>query len=118
MLCPSQPDHAILKTWVRGEFAWALTSEILLEYEEIVRPRIGGSRWQLFLILMERVKALHQNLHHLTPSFRFRLITDDPDDDKFADCAIPAHADYVITLDRHFRRNTGSGYKPQPVTPE
>ncbi len=103
MLCPSHPDHAILKSWARGEFAWALTTEILLEYEEIIRPRIGEPRWQLFLLLMEQVKALHQNVLRIAPSFHFHLITADPDDDKFADCAITAHADYMITQDKHFQ---------------
>ena len=42
----------------------------------------------------------------------------DPDDNKFADCAIATHADYVITQDRHFSTMANAGYKPQPITPE
>jgi uncharacterized protein len=30
------------------------------------------------------------------------LITIDPDDNKFVDCAIAAGADYIITNDHHF----------------
>ena len=48
----------------------------------------------------------------------FNLITADPDDNKFADCAIAAEADFIITADQHFEVMRGSGYKPQPVTPE
>ena len=37
---------------------------------------------------------------------------------KFADCAIAAEADFIITADSDFNAMRGSGYKPQPITPE
>jgi predicted nucleic acid-binding protein len=54
----------------------------------------------------------------ISPSFFFRTISADRDDDKFADCAITANADYIVTSDSHFRVLAGSGYRPQPITPE
>jgi predicted nucleic acid-binding protein len=45
------------------------------------------------------------------------VIGNDPDDNAFTDCAIAAHADYVITEDRHFAPLANSGYKPQTITP-
>ena len=110
--------HVSFRAWLRGEFSLALSNEILLEYEEIARPRLGELRWQHFLALLERLAMLHENVLPLSPTFRFRLITADPDDDKFADCAIAAQADYVITEDRHFRPLAGAGFKPQPITPQ
>ena len=53
----------------------------------------------------------------VNPSFQFHVIRADPDGNKFADCAIPAHADYVITEDGHFLPLANSGYKPQPISP-
>jgi len=40
--------------------------------------------------------------------FRMGLITADPDDNKFVDCAFAAGADYLVSEDRHFDvlRNT------------
>jgi predicted nucleic acid-binding protein len=35
--------------------------------------------------------------------FHFGLIENDPDDNKFVDCAIAANTDFIITNDRHFR---------------
>ena len=64
------------------------------------------------------VNAQHGNLLPVSPSFRFHLITGDADDNKFADCAIAAEADFIITSDQHFDLMRGSGYKPQPLTPE
>ena len=38
----------------------------------------------------------------VTPYFHFGLITVDPDDNKFIDCAIAANARYIVTNDRHY----------------
>jgi uncharacterized protein len=38
------------------------------------------------------------------PAYRFQLIEDDPDDNKFTDAAVVGNADYVVTNDRHFNR--------------
>ena len=38
----------------------------------------------------------------VTPYFHFKLITADPDGDKFVDCAVAANAKFVVTDDSHF----------------
>ena len=38
----------------------------------------------------------------ITPHFQWNLISADPDDNKFVDCALNAGADYIVTNDRHF----------------
>lgn len=37
-----------------------------------------------------------------SPSFAFRLIEADKDDNKFVDCAIISNAKYIVTHDHHF----------------
>jgi predicted nucleic acid-binding protein len=61
---------------------------------------------------------LHDNLRRVEPAYHWRLLTADPDDDKFADCAIAAQAEWIITEDRHLDVLKHSGHKPQPITPE
>jgi predicted nucleic acid-binding protein len=34
--------------------------------------------------------------------YKFNLITADPDDNKFIDCAVAAQAKYIVTEDRHY----------------
>jgi len=34
--------------------------------------------------------------------YKWNLITADPDDNKFVDCAVSANATYLVTNDRHF----------------
>ncbi len=38
-----------------------------------------------------------------SPSYRFNLIKEDPDDNKFVDCAIIANARYIVTDDSHYK---------------
>ncbi len=68
--------------------------------------------------LLDLAAAHGGNAQYVSPSFVFRTISADRDDDKFADCAIVANADYIITSDKHFAPLIGSGYRPQPLTPE
>ena len=112
------PSAVILHAWHAGRFVWALSTDILLEYQEVVVRQSGPARWQLLGRLLD-LAALHgSNTQRVSPSFFFRTISADRDDDKFADCAIAAHADYIITEDRDFRPLAGAGFKPQPITPQ
>ena len=42
------------------------------------------------------------NVRLYDPQYHFHLITQDPDDNKFVDCAIIANADYIVSEDTHF----------------
>lgn len=101
-----------------GRLSIAVSTPILLEYEEVILRYGNAARWQDFWRFLSLIDLLHGNVHRIGPDYRFHTITGDPDDDTFADCAIVANADFVITSDRHFDALVGSGYKPQPITPE
>ena len=58
------------------------------------------------------------NLLRVTPSFQFRVVTADPDDNIFTDGAITAGADYLLTEDSHFAPLADAGYKPRPLSPQ
>jgi predicted nucleic acid-binding protein len=78
----------------------------------------AAPRWEDVARMFTLIGLLHGTILKVEPYFRFRIITGDADDDAFADCAIIAHADFIITADHHFNAMRGSGYKPQPITPE
>ena len=42
--------------------------------------------------------------------YTFELITADPDDNKFVDCYVAAHADYLVSNDRHFEGLSAAGF--------
>ena len=112
------PFAVILNSWYSGEFTWAVSTDILLEYQEVIIRESGLLRWQMLGRLLDLAAAYTGNVKQVSPAFFFRTISADRDDDKFADCAITVNADYVVTSDAHFRALIGSGYRPQPIKPE
>jgi predicted nucleic acid-binding protein len=44
----------------------------------------------------------HPFVKMFEPFYKFQLITQDKDDNKFVDCAIAANASCIVTNDKHF----------------
>jgi uncharacterized protein len=113
-----QPYHPILQALLDGRLVLALSTEILLEYQEVTVALSGQQRWEDVSRFLELLAQLHGNIRHVEPQYRLALIAVDPDDNKFCDCAIAADADFVVTEDAHFTALKSAGYKPQPITPD
>ena len=47
--------------------------------------------------------------------FRWAIITQDEDDNKFVDCALNGRAHYIVTDDKHFRVLKKIGFPPIQV---
>ena len=76
-----------------------VTTDILLEYEEIITQRYEDEI--LASSVLDALQVM-PNLIHVRKNIFFRLIPQDQDDEKFADCAIAVSADYLVTNDHHF----------------
>jgi len=113
-----QPFQPILHALLDGRLALAVSTEILLEYEEVTLKLSGAERWRDVMALLERLAQLHGNIRQVEPQFRFRILTVDPDDNKFCDCAIAAEAHFVVSEDNHFNLLTSAGYKTQAIKPD
>ncbi|MFN0076107.1 MAG: putative toxin-antitoxin system toxin component, PIN family [Prosthecobacter sp.] len=113
----SHPYGVILDAFIFGSMRWAVSPSVMEEYREIILQKCGTAAWRamdaLFEVLERRSIVVIVN-----PHFQFQVIANDPDDNKFTDCAITTGADYVITSDRDFASLANAGYKPQPITPE
>jgi len=98
VLPQKSPYRCLWEAFLRGEFYLCYTTEILQEYEEIL------SRFYFPKIAEYTVGTLtkSKNTIQITPYFQWNLISADPDDNKFVDCALNAGADYIVTNDRHF----------------
>ncbi len=83
---------------LQGKISLALSSEIIFEYQEILEQKTNA------IVAQNVVKALIElpDTIKIEPTYRWQLITDDPDDDKYTDCAVAANADYIISNDKHF----------------
>lgn len=91
--------HWIFQSLLAGRFELLVSNEILNEYEEIVgkkfNPDVAKNVGRTLLFL--------PNLVEVHPSYHWSLITADPDDDKFVDCAVAGNGQAIVTEDRHFR---------------
>lgn len=90
--------HKVWKSFLAGDFYLCVTNEIIEEYAEVIARNISFNvaRYVVYTIL-ER-----ENTKHITPYYKWNLITRDPDDNKFVDCAITANAKFLVTEDKHF----------------
>ena len=83
-----------------GVFDLLISNEILHEYEEKIgektTPEIAQNVVRLLLNLpnVERISDIY---------YRWNLINNDPDDNKYVDCAVAANATYVVSDDADFR---------------
>lgn len=103
---------------VSGHFVLIVSNDILLEYEEVITRLNGADRWRKIEMLFAKIHTLHRNIIRVDPQFQFRVIANDPDDNKFVDCAIAAEAEFVVTSDKDFAALRDAGYKPRPISPE
>jgi uncharacterized protein len=92
------PYYPIYNAILNNKINLAVSTEVLLEYEEQFALRYGNT------ITTSLIEGLTEksNIKLYSPSFRFNLIQADADDNKFVDCAITSNADYIVTNDKHF----------------
>jgi putative PIN family toxin of toxin-antitoxin system len=83
---------------LNGEIQLCVNSEILNEYEEILS---GKTTKEIAHNVVEAIARL-STTYFQDSYYHFGLITEDPDDNKFVDCAIAADAELIVTNDKHF----------------
>lgn len=112
------PIAPLFRAIAKGEISLVISAGIVLEYEEIAAERGGAAFAARMMHWLSLVAASWGTIQEVHPSYQFRVISSDPDDNKFVDCAITADADFIITRDSDYAPLVGSGYKPQPIAPE
>lgn len=85
--------------FMQERFIWCVSNEIMNEYDEILTQKASPRVAYLFMQTFMR----SPNILRKDPYCQFRLIEQDPDDNKFVDCAIVSGADYIVSEDAHFR---------------
>ena len=98
IIARKSPYRPIWDAFLSGRFDLCVSNDILDEYQEILEQQITQTVAEnvVLLILNQR------NVRFVDPHFRMGLITADPDDNKFVDCAFAVGADYLVSEDNHF----------------
>lgn len=91
-------SHWLYDAFIKGKFELAITTEILVEYEEQF-----SNHWN-----EQAAEDITTSLLELPNTFtcivyyHLNLITADPDDNKFEDCAFASNSTYLVSEDAHF----------------
>ena len=98
---PKESTHRwLFDALLQKKFVLALSNEIIEEYEEKIQEFYGST--SLARNVIKTILNL-ENKEFVTVYYRWNLISKDPDDNKFTDCAITANADYLVTEDNDFK---------------
>lgn len=81
-----------------GRYVLCVSNEILEEYEEVIAAKASIE------VAENVINALVDSdyVEFVDPQFHLGLITVDPDDNKFVDCAFASNATFIVSNDRHF----------------
>lgn len=79
-----------------------LSEEILKEYERVIKSEEIMEKVENHnLIISKIVQRVIANSEVIEPKEKYEIIKDDPDDNKFIDCAVAGKADFIISQDKH-----------------
>ena len=97
-LSSKSENYKIWKDFQEGKYTLCVSNEILEEYQEIIAKKATPS------IAQNVVRAIIEsdNVEFIDPHFHVYAIFDDPDDNKFVDCAFAGNAIFIVSEDRHF----------------
>jgi len=97
-ISPKSKYHWIYQSLISKRYDLLVTTDILLEYQEIVSKKYNKRAAKLLLETLDSLPNVRQKICH----YHWYLIEQDPDDNKFVDCAISGNADHLITEDKDF----------------
>ncbi|GHT38828.1 hypothetical protein FACS189437_00590 [Bacteroidia bacterium] len=94
----NSPYYWIWEAFCEGKFTLCCSTDIIQEYEELLSNFYSEEISESVM----NVIANAANIEEIIPYYKWNLIFADTDDNKFADCALNAGADFIVTNDKHF----------------
>ena len=99
MLSKHSPYRPIWDAFLAKRYVLCVSNEILDEYQEIIEQQATSQIAENVIMLLLN----SSNVEYVDPHFRLGIISTDPDDNKFVDCAFAIGADYIVSEDNHFK---------------
>lgn len=90
--------YPVWRSFQEGRYTLCISNDILDEYIEIISQKMTPEIAENVVDLLLKSK----NVELIYPQFRLGLITADPDDNKFVDCAFAANATFIVSNDAHY----------------
>lgn len=108
MIGRTSPNRWIFDKILNGDIILCVSNEILLEYEEVLNAKTSKEvtvNFMDFLVTFPYVE-------HIRIYYNWHLIVQDPDDNKFIDCAVSAQSFCIVSEDAHFRPYKNNAHPP------
>jgi putative PIN family toxin of toxin-antitoxin system len=96
---PPSPYHWVYQALRNQQYGLVVSTDILEEYEEKLSEFYGSTFANA--VLSELLNL--ENVQRVSPTFFWRMIHKDHDDDKFIDAYVAANALYLISEDAHYK---------------
>lgn len=93
------PYRTVFDSLLKSKYTLLLSNEIFSEYREIIAEKANEKVAENIAELLMALK----NVERTEVFFRWNLIEQDKDDNKFTDCAVSGNADFIVTNDKHFQ---------------
>jgi len=98
-LSPKGQPRKLIDLWKTGSLTLCLCSEILSEYVDVLlRFGLEGEPELAELLTLFRKQI---NIAFVVIEGDLQAVKEDPDDDKFIECAVSANATHIISGDKH-----------------
>lgn len=92
--------------FIDGKYQLIISDEIVYEYQEILAQySAAGIAEKVIEAFVESPDIIFQQIY-----YKWNVIKQDPDDNKFFDIAVAANADYLVTNDAHFNQAKRSNF--------
>lgn len=89
----------IFDSLIAGDYILFISNDILSEYTEIIESKTNA----LVATNIAEMLLNLENVRKIDIYYEWRLIEQDPDDNKYVDAAISGGADFLISNDQHFK---------------
>ncbi len=88
----------LIDYWRNGQIDIVVSEEIVEEYLDVLsRPRLKIALQDV----REVVRYLYMRVEIVKPKRTFKVIIEDPSDNKFLECAVEGRAEYIISGGNH-----------------
>ena len=105
------PYRNVFDNFLSENYTLCISTEILLEYEEIFLDKWGKTVTENLLSRMVRAK----NVELTSVYYKFNAVNFDADDNKFADAYIASNADIIVSNDNKLLKLNKHDFPPFKV---
>lgn len=88
----------LMEKWKEGKFILLFSPDIFDEYFEIIaRPKFNQEEKDI----RDFAELLTERGIAVEPQMRLNIVKEDPDDNRFLECAVAGEADFIVSGDSH-----------------